>query len=163
MPGNAIFLSIRPKYAEKILEGMKTVELRRVRPKHVAKGALALLYVSSPVKSLVGAFRVDRVVEKPLRDLWKMVQSQAGISREEFDAYFEGVSTGVGIFFSELWLLPNPMGLQDLKEMLDFQPPQGFRYATASELAFPRFAELIEDTGTTVQVSFLSEATDNRD
>ena len=157
MPGNAIFLSIRPKYAEKILEGTKTVELRRVRPKHITRGALVLVYVSSPIKSLVGAFKVTQVMEKPLQDLWEMVQSKAGVSYEEFAAYFEGLTTGIGIFFNELWLFHKPIKLEDLKEIMDFQPPQSFRYATASELAFPQFAELVVDTKSAVQVSFLGE------
>jgi hypothetical protein len=38
---------------------------------------------------------------------------------------------------------------------MDFQPPQSFRYATASELAFPQFAKLVEGTGSVMQLSFL--------
>jgi len=155
MPGNAIFLSIRPQYAERILDGTKTVELRRVRPKYITRGACALVYVSSPIKSLIGAFRIEQVIEKPIQDLWRMVHGRAGVSRREFDAYFEGVSTGVGIFFSEVMFFHKPIELQDLKEMMDFQPPQSFRYATASELAFPQFAKLVEGTGSVMQLSFL--------
>ena len=156
MPGNAIFLSIRPQYADKIFVGTKTVELRRVRPKHIGEGALVLIYVPSPIKSLVGAFKVDRVVEESLQRLWEMVHDRAGVTREEFDAYYDEVSIGVGIFFSKIWRLPEPIELEDLKEQtIDFQPPQGFRYATRSELALPRLAELVKDIGITVQSSFL--------
>jgi len=156
MPSNAIFLSIRPQYANRILEGTKTVELRRVRPKYMTEGALALIYVPSPIKSLVGAFKVDLVVKKPVQELWEIVHDKAGVTREEFDAYFDGTSIGVGIFFSNIWILPEPIELQDLKEqMLGFQPPQGFRYATASELASPQLVEFVEDTGAVVQWSLL--------
>ncbi|MDH6077430.1 hypothetical protein NWP16_06055 [Chrysosporum ovalisporum FSS-45] len=31
MPGNILLLSVKPKYATKIFDGQKTVELRRVR------------------------------------------------------------------------------------------------------------------------------------
>ena len=156
MSGNAIFLSIRPQYANKIFEGTKTVELRRVCPKHMRKGDLVLVYVSSPIKSLAGAFKVDRVVEESLQELWEMVHDKAGVTREEFDAYYDGVSIGVGIFFSEIWSLPEPIELEDLKEqMLGFHPPRGFRYATPSELASSRLAELVEDIEIIVQSSFL--------
>ena len=154
MPCNVIFLSIRPRYAEKIIDGTKTVELRRVRPKYISTGALVLMYVSSPVKSLIGAFKVNQVVENPLGDLWKLVQNRAGISRSEFDAYFEGASTGVGIFFNEIQLFHNPIELEDLK-LIGFRPPQGFRYAKVSELASPRFAGLVGDMEFSTQVSFL--------
>lgn len=141
MPSNSILLSIRPKYAEKILEGSKTVELRRVRPIYIAKGSLAFMYVTSPVKSIVGAFKVDLVIEMNLRDLWKAVKSRAGISQKEFDSYFEGTCRGVGIFFSEIWLFSKLISLKDLKKKMDFQPPQSFRYAKANELAIPQFTE----------------------
>lgn len=153
---NAIFLSIRSQHVSKIFEGAKTVELRRVRPKHIAKGALVLIYVPLPVQSLVGAFKVDRVVEMPLRELWEAVHVRAGITREEFDIYYEGVATGVAIFFNEVWNLPEPIELQDLKEEVGFQPPQGFRYVTASELASPQLADLVAETEAVVQSSFLA-------
>ena len=155
MSSNVIFLSIRPQHVDKIFEGAKTVELRRVRPKHLRKGALVLVYVPSPIQSLIGAFKVDRVVEESLQKLWEMVHDKAGITREEFDAYYDGVSMGVGIFFSEVWHLSEPIELRDLKEQTGFQPPQGFRYATRSELASPRLAELVEDMEIIVQSSFL--------
>lgn len=137
MSSNVLLLSIRPKYAEKIFEHTKTVELRRVRPKHLKKGDLVLIYVSSPVKALAGGFKVDCVVEKPLKDLWQMVQKKAGVTRQEFDTYYDGVSVGVGIFFKNknVVKLSEPIKLDILKEQR-FYPPQGFRYATASEAAW---------------------------
>lgn len=136
MLDKAILLSIRPQYADKIFEGDKTVELRRVCPRYIKRGSLVLIYVSSPVKSMAGAFEVDRVVEEPLRELWKMVRDRAGVTHQEFKAYYNGVRKGTGIFFSKVSLLPEPIKLEDLKgQMENFHPPQGFRYATSGELA----------------------------
>lgn len=144
MPDNPILLSVRPQYAEKIFEGSKTVELRRVRPKYINKGTLVLIYVSSPVKSLSGAFKIDRIVEKTPSKLWGMVHKKAGVTRKEFNAYYKGVSIGIGIFFSEFFPLSKPIELQDLKQKTSaFHPPQGFRYATPSDLALPQIAEII--------------------
>lgn len=146
MHSNAIVLSVRPQYAAKIFEGEKTVELRRVRPKKIKKGVLVLVYVSSPVQSLVGAFKVENIIEKSVEELWDLVQDRAGITKKEFDNYFQGVATGVGIFFNELWLLDEPIKIRDLAEQgINFQPPQGFRYATIDELAAPQIAELVEE------------------
>ena len=156
MPGNAIFLSIRSQYVNRIFEGTKTVELRRVRPRYIAEGALALIYVPSPIKSLVGAFKVDLVVKKPLQELWEIVHDKAGVTRKEFDVYFDGVSIGVGIFFSNIRILPEPIELQNLRQqILGFHPPQGFRYATANELASPQLVEFVEVTGAVVQIPLL--------
>lgn len=135
MYSNGIFLSIRPKYANKIFEGTKTVELRRVRPKHIKKGSLVLIYVSSPVKSLAGAFMIDEVIEQPIKELWKSVSSKAGVTHEEFNSYYDGVSKGIGIFFSEVYPLNEPIELKKLREeMVGFHPPQGFRYVTDHEM-----------------------------
>jgi predicted transcriptional regulator len=132
-----VLLSVRPKYANKIFKRTKTVELRRVRPKRLEKGDLVLLYVTSPVKALMGAFKVDKIIEKPLKDLWRIVQKKAGITRQEFDNYYEGVSIGVGIFFNvqDVQQLDNPIALDILKAQ-SFQPPQGFRYCQTNETAW---------------------------
>lgn len=154
MLDNAIFLSIRSQYANKIFEGTKTVELRRVRPKYITQGTLVIIYVPSPIKRLVGTFKVDRIIEKPLQELWNIVYDGAGVTREEFDAYFDGTSAGIGIFFSEICRIPKPIELRYLREMIGFQPPQGFRYVKTSELALSQLADLVENTKN-VQNSFL--------
>lgn len=154
---NAIFLSVRSEYVTKIFNGTKTVELRRVRPRHIAQGALALIYVPSPVCSVSGAFKVEQVVEMNVTDLWETVQDKAGITRAEFDAYYEGALTGVAIFFHDVWILREPIELRELREEVGFQPPQGFRYVKASELAFPQFADFVADTDAAVQTSFLTD------
>ena len=116
MANNAILMSIRPQYANKIFDGTKTVELRRVKPKVLQEGDLIFVYVSSPVKSLVGAFSVDSVMEKPLLALWKNVKDSAGISRSDFFSYFQGVEKGVAIFIKDVWLLPKPVHLSNLQK-----------------------------------------------
>jgi len=144
MARSAIILSIRPKHAAKIFSGLKTVELRRLRPKNLGNGTLALIYVSSPVRSLAGAFKVTRVIEKPLTDLWKMVQAKAGLTYREFKQYYYGVSRGTAIFFEKVWSFSEPLSLQDLRnELLTFLPPQAFRYVKVHELAAPRIAKLL--------------------
>ncbi len=144
MLNNAILLSIRPQYANKIFEGRKRVELRRICPKYIKKGDLVLIYVSSPVKSLCGAFQVDRVVEKPLSELWKAVKGKAGVSRKEFNQYYQGLSVGSAIFFNNVWELSSPIELRELREqMTDFQAPQNFRYATADDLISIQPAEFM--------------------
>ena len=158
MSSNAIVLAIRPQYAQKIFEGSKKVELRRVRPKHIKKGDLVLIYISSPIQSLAGAFKVDEIIEKSLSELWELVKDKAGVSQEEFDTYYEGVDIGIGIVFNEVWSLPEPLKIQDLQEQgVDFQPPQSFRYATSDELASPQFAELVGEIEIVIQDSFWDE------
>ena len=131
MSRNAILMSIRPKYAEKIFNGTKTVELRRIKPKQLQDGDLVFVYVSAPVKSLVGAFKVAKIIEEPIMALWKTVENKAGVSLSEFELYYQKAQSGVGIFISDIWLLPKPIQLADLKQSLEgFHPPQSYRYTS---------------------------------
>jgi predicted transcriptional regulator len=146
MSSNSIILSIRPEYVKRIVEGAKQVELRRVCPKQIHSGTLVLIYASSPIQAIVGAFKVDYVIQKPLQELWELVQNHAGVTRQEFDLYFQGVSNGVGIFFSETWTMENPVKLQQIQQKVEgFSPPQGFRYITKQELATSQLADFIDE------------------
>ena len=146
MASRTIILSIRPRHAAKIFSGLKKVELRRIRPQNLGSGALALIYVTSPVRCLAGAFKVTHVIEKPLADLWKIVQQKAGVTYREFRQYYDGVSTGTAIFFEKVWSFSEPLSLEDLRnELLTFLPPRAFRYAKIHELAAPRIARLLSN------------------
>jgi len=145
---NTIILSIQPRHAAKIFSGAKKVELRRTRPKDLNRGGLALIYVTSPNRCLAGAFRVTRVIEKPLGELWKAVRKKAGLTYKEFKQYYGGVPSGTGIFFQKVWTFPEPLSLQDLRrELSRFLPPQAFRYARVHELSAPPVAKLLSNVG----------------
>ncbi len=131
MTSNVILISIRPKYAKKIFDGSKTIELRKIKPKHLSPGDLVLVYVSSPIKSLVGAFRVEKVEEYSLTEMWEKVKDKAGISKKDFDNYYQESKTGIAIFIENVWKLPKPIELSDLRKAEEgFHPPQSFRYTT---------------------------------
>ena len=141
---NAIMLSIRPKYADMIFNGTKTVELRRIRPKNLEENDVVLVYVSSPISSIIGAFRVDGIIEKPISELWNNVTSTAGITHEEFNRYFEGAEQGIGIVVKNIRRLETPVALEQLREnWIGFRPPQSFYYASNEQIneLFPHAIE----------------------
>lgn len=128
-----ILLSIQPYFANKIFDGTKRVELRRSFPR-VYNDRFVILYVSTPVKAIVGGFRISHIVQESPAHLWEQVQNIAGISREQFDSYYSGINKGYGIFFSEVWKYSNPITLKNLKASLsNFTPPQNFRYLHTSQ------------------------------
>lgn len=134
MSGRILLLSIRPQYADKIFRGIKEVELRRTRPR-LCGGDLVIVYASSPRKALIGAFEVQRVIQKPLEDLWKEVQEKAGISYQDFCSYYEGLSVGCGIFLNKACYFHEPVSLERLRqEWDDFRPPQSYRYLKPNEI-----------------------------
>ncbi len=126
-------MSIRPNYAAQIFDGTKTVELRRVRPR-LTTGELVLVYASSPVKALLGAFEVSRVIAAPPSRLWNRVRRKAGTTREQFDNYFNGASWGYGIVLGRTWQFEKPVGLERLRQrQSNFRPPQSYHYLTAKQ------------------------------
>ena len=131
---NILLLSIRPEYANKIFARTKTVELRRVRPRLLNEGDRVVVYVSSPQQAVVGSFKVDNIVEKPVTELWEEVEKLAGISHEDFYDYYYGVRLGVGIFLKDIHRFSQPVELHRLRNKLpNLKPPQSFRYLTVNQ------------------------------
>ena len=131
----ALFLSLRPRFAELLLNGQKSVELRRVRP-DVAPGTSVLLYASSPTMKLVGRAEVAEVKVARTGQIWKEHGSETGISRSEFNDYFEGLDEAVAIRLIDIHRLDKPRPLQDLRNRLSgFQPPQSYRYLDRAQVA----------------------------
>jgi predicted transcriptional regulator len=131
---NILLLSIRPEYANKIFDRTKTVELRRVRPRLLNEGDRVVVYVSSPQQAVVGSFKVDNIVEKPVTELWEEVEKLAGISHEDFYDYYYGVRLGVGIFLKDIHRFSQPVELHRLRNKLpNLKPPQSFRYLTVNQ------------------------------
>ena len=126
--GPSLILSIRPRHAEAILSGRKQVELRRKRP-NVSQGALAFIYVSSPVKAVLGAFYVDQIISAPIESLWESTRNQNCINRDEYNEYFCGVSEGHAIQICGVISFRKPITLELLRLIWPgFRPPQSFGY-----------------------------------
>lgn len=126
----ALFLSIRPPYAELILAGKKSVELRRVRP-HVNTGELVLIYATSPQKAILGSALVDRISIATPIEIWKIVNSIAGVSKTEFENYFKGSNAAVGIHLRRVSRFTKPISLDDLRRNWpNFHVPQSYRYVS---------------------------------
>lgn len=135
MSSGILLISVHPEYAARIFDGSKKVELRRVRPK-VKSGDMVLVYVSAPVKALVGAFYVEKVVVASPQMLWGQVKDIAGINRARFDDYYSGAANAYGIFVQETRQLPKPVHLESLMGIVSsFRPPQSYRYITQTEAA----------------------------
>jgi predicted transcriptional regulator len=133
MSKHALLISIRPQFAEMIFAGSKTAELRRVCPK-ISSGDLALVYVSSPIKQLQGAFEVGKVISASPSTLWRKIGKMSGITRKAFFAYFHGKSEAHALVIKRAWKLPVPICLTTLRRRKGgFRPPQNFHYLKRNE------------------------------
>ena len=123
-----IVLSLKPRFAEAILAGTKTVELRRTTPK-IEVPTRALLYATTPVRALLGTCVVTSVTSAPLSDLWREFGSRANLPYHEFKHYFEGVEVGAALALAQQRPFTRRVPLQDLlAKPRGFRPPQSFSY-----------------------------------
>jgi len=127
----ALFLSVKPIFASRILDGTKTIELRRVRP-NVVSGDVVLIYSTSPEMALLGSAQVAQILSGTPQDIWPQVLDHASVSQAQFDDYFSGATTAIGIRLRAVRRLARPIHLQELRERWPWlKPPQSFRYVDA--------------------------------
>ena len=127
-PDRMVVLSLKPRFAEAILAGVKTVELRRTEPKIVVP-TRALLYGASPVRALLGTCIITSVQPLDLQALWREHGPGAGLLYHEFQQYFEGVDVGTALTLTQPRAFSRRIPLQDLRaKPKGFRPPQSFAY-----------------------------------
>lgn len=127
-----LLLSLRPRFAQAILDGTKTVELRRTRVSALP-GTLLILYASSPVMAVVGvATMADRDTASP-STIWQRYRNRLGLSRTEFYEYFAGAEQATALSIVAPRMLPEPLTLNRLRTHSAFQPPQSYRYITPTD------------------------------
>lgn len=128
----ALLLSVRPRFAEAILSGQKTVEVRRRRVA-AREGSPVVLYASSPVMAVVGTAQLERSETLSLQDAWSSHGHAMGINRCEFDDYLAGTDTACLLFLAKALPLGAPLPLNDLRSSRAFHPPQSYRYVAESD------------------------------
>lgn len=127
-----VLLSVKPRYADAILQGAKTIEVRR-RPINAKSDSTILIYSSSPVKSVVGKAQLRRVIVADVELAWKKYSRQLGLTKTEFETYLEGCAAAYLLVLDDVCQLSEPIGLQTLREFGPFHPPQSYRYVNEND------------------------------
>jgi predicted transcriptional regulator len=140
---DALLLSIRKEFADLLFSRKKTVELRRVKP-NVKPGDRLLVYVPAPVGAFVGSLTVGSVTTGTPTALWNAVGAESGLSKEQFFAYFRGLSSchAIGISAGKRWSTPVPRETA-VAAHPGFRPPQGYIYLRAVRDADHPLRELL--------------------
>ncbi len=122
-------ISVHPRYANAILDGKKTVELRRRFPIAAPRGTDLFLYATAPVKALTGVAVIREVAKLPVERIWTEFGRRACVPRESFVRYLEGVERAVVIALEQPRTFSRPLPLNELRAACDFQPPRSYHYA----------------------------------
>lgn len=123
----ALFLSVKPRYARAILEGRKTVEVRRKFPE-VPAGTVVVLYSSSPERAVLGTVRLKQTIRVDPSHVWERFSDVIEIDEDALTEYLAGAaaSTVLEVEDPETWT--KPVSLRSLRMLLGVEPPQSFRY-----------------------------------
>jgi len=123
-----MMLSIHPRHVEKILNGTKSVELRRTKPV-VLPGQPVAIYATLPSGALVATCRIGRILSDTPTAIWRSVGDFTGVSRVVFDDYFEGAKYAVALCLEAVTALAGEISLQELRDRdHHFHPPQTWHF-----------------------------------
>ena len=125
-----VFLSIKPEYAEAILDGSKPYEYRR-QPPVAGVPFTMLLYATDGVSEVVGAALVDDVKRADPKDLIPATVHDTPHDADEVRAYFDGTTSGAALHVRHAVRLEPPIERTEIRERWpDFTVPQNFRYVS---------------------------------
>ena len=119
-----IILSIKPEFAEKILNGEKLFEFRKQVPKQEV--SWVFIYASSPNKRIIGRFRVKNILNGSPQDIWELCGSRGGIDRDRFFEYCGDKEIVYGFEITEVNRFEPP--IDPYEENEGFTAPQSFAY-----------------------------------
>jgi predicted transcriptional regulator len=134
-------ISIHPAYADAILAGKKTIELRRRIPK-LPLGTRLWIYATRPTAAVIGFVTIQDVARAHPRTIWQKHRNGTGVDHASFKAYFNGAQEAVAILL-EAARRVGPITIDQLREIRDsFHPPQVLiRLTTAEGKALRRLAK----------------------
>lgn len=118
-----------------IVQGEKSVELRRVKP-NISPGDLLFFYETAPTKALRAAAYVKELVGGTPKDIQDHFGSAIGVTQNELYEYFADSKKAYGISFRQVHEFKSPFPLSTLKEIWPgFNAPQGYRYISKKEFS----------------------------
>ncbi len=127
-----ILMSVRPKYVDKILDGSKTIEVRKSFPKRW-RGARVVFYSSKKVQVLAGEATIGEIEIDSPGAIWKKYSENIGCSVEEYRKY-----CGVSHKISALKFI-------DVKDYRIKLPRSQLEYLLRNELTPPQSYSIINN------------------
>ena len=120
-----VLLSVKPRYANAILDGTKKFEFRRsifvtFKPEKV------FIYASAPQKAIIGYFTYSKIIIDTPKEIWHVSREFAGIDKTTYFNYFRGKQYAIAIKIASVKRLKQSVKPND--DIKNFIPPQSFYY-----------------------------------
>lgn len=122
-----VILSIKPKYANAIIEGTKSVEFRKTTFKRSGINKV-YIYSSHPEKKIIGYFYIEDIFIEHPEKLWEQYGSEGAIKQKDFFDYYKNKKVGYCIKIKKAEKLKKPLDPKTLIQ--NFTAPQSFVYAS---------------------------------
>lgn len=120
---NEAIISLKPTFANLILSGEKTIELRRTRI-NVLPNTRLWLYCTLPIGSFLATAIISAVHYDTPANIWQLYSEKVGISKKEFNSYIKGCKYVTAIEINNINPLKRNITLTQLKKHIPFHPPQ---------------------------------------
>lgn len=123
-----VLISIKPEYVDKILNGTKKYEYRKMLAKKDVSSLI--IYSTWPVMKIVGEVEVVGTIEMSPSSLWEKTKKEAGISRKKYREYFQGRKKAYAYVLGIVTQYESDKKLVDIGVQ---QAPQSFLYLTQEQ------------------------------
>ncbi len=120
-----IVASIHPRHAQAILDGTKTVELRRKIWRSGVEVDRMYIYETTPTRLIVGHVAVVHTNTLPPGDIWYHYGDRALVTAAEFDDYFSGAEEAHALVVGRPFRYDHPYPIAKLGLR---RPPQSWCY-----------------------------------
>lgn len=130
----SVLLSVKPRYANALLSGTKTAEIRRRFPE-LPPGTVVFVYSSSPERRVIGTFVIRAIRRLPADRLWAAYPGQLSLTRQELRDYLRGCRQGVAIETADVARWLRPVSLSELRLWSGLDVPQSWRYLDDAQSA----------------------------
>lgn len=127
-----LLMSIQPRYANAILDGHKTVELRRTRVAAPA-GSTLVIYATAPTMAVVGLAVLEQRVTDTPEAIWSQYHGRMKLRRDEYDSYLAGAQLATALVLHSPQRLEQAYPLAALRHEAPFNPPQSYRYIAPAD------------------------------
>lgn len=118
-----ILLSIHPQHVEKIFDGTKQFEFRKVLCKR--KVDKIIIYSTSPVMKVVGEAQVEDILYEDPESIWEKTKDFSGIEENFFFDYFKDKVKALAYKLCNVKQYATPIELSDFGLT---HAPQSFAY-----------------------------------
>lgn len=108
-------ISIHSSHANSILDGSKTVELRR-RFMKLPRGSRLWIYSTLPVGAVVATATIEALDYASPAVLWERYQTDVAVSEEAFLTYFDGCPLGCAIKLRDIQAIA-PISLNSVRQI----------------------------------------------